>query len=470
MTVAESVRVGVWEKRAAGQGWGQVAEVQTWTDLAVAPRFNTPGPWSMTLPWNAQTARITKRHLLTVDFRGERTTCVVERFGASSAEDGRPLLNVSGLDALTLLGDALGWGSPGNTLAEQRSVRYYETGPAETVLRQLIAVNLVNRLGYEITLPASQGRGAEVTVNSPFDNVLPIVTEKATLAGIGVRAGLVNTTGNTKAEFRVEFYTPADRSQRVKLSQRVGTLRSWKQEDLLPKATRAIVQAAKEQQGREVDSVNVTANSITTKGAQNKLRTGDIVSFTGGTPPSPLELGIDYHAIRVDGNTFKVAWTRAEAAQGVAIDLTSTGTGRITATEETRRYRQVTAPDAETEWGRKREVLVTAAGEDRNAALDEQGQQALKDAAEASVFEIETVEAVGMRYGEHFTLGDMVQVELVTGVDKTVRVGSVQVTGSSSDGMNLKIIPGDPDSVDPLFRQAALIRALRRQAGRSQED
>jgi hypothetical protein len=570
--VTEPVTVGVWEY--VGAEWSLVREVRTWSTLNLEPRFNKPGPWSMSMPWNAQAATLSKRNLVTFDFRGTRVTGVVENYGASSDENGQPRLDVSGLDALTLLSDALGWASPTKEIDEQTEVRYYQTGAAETVLRDFIQVNLVDRLGYDIKFPAASGRGAAVEVNSAFSNVLAVVTDAATLGGIGVRCGLVNTTSATKAALTVEFYEPRDLSTRIRLSQKVGTLRTWKQSDTVPTGTRAIIEAAKEKEGHDVASVDVAANSITTAGnrktkgtrdvasvdvsgnsvttknahnfgrgdrisftsgnapgplssdtdyyairvdantfkvsltkkdaqgghavdlnnngggdlkvsritiqnVDNKLRTGDIVTFTGGVPPSPLESGVGYHAIRIDDNTFKLAMTRPDARDGDNIDLTDAGSGSMSVTEETIRYRQVIMDDRELVWGRVRETLVTGSGEDKNGALDDQARESLQDSGEQSVFEIETTESTGMRYGAHYGIGDTVLIELSAKtpdgadleiVSRTERVGAVKVTATPEQGLTLQVVPGDPDATSPLFQLAAIIRGLRRRVNQVQED
>ena len=562
------VTVAIWEKQPAYAVWGKVGELDTWTAItSLQPRFNQPGVWSLQVPWNTQSAELAKTRLVTFDVRGFRITCVLEKFGAGSDEEGAPQLEPSGVEALALLGDALGWPTPGAALTAQTEVRYYKTGPAETILRSFVKANVADRLGYEMIFPASQGRGSTITINSAFDNVLSIVREKTGPAGLRIRTGLVDVAGSTtRAELRTWFEIPADVSRQVVLSHKAGTLRSWKEETTVPTATRAIVQAAKEQQGREiasvsvsanslttagtrrttsreVDSVAVAANSITTKSAhdlstgdrirfttgghpppplvedrdyyavkvdsntikvattraratsgdvvgltgpgtgtitilrityinvENKLRTGDIVTFTGGTPPAPLEVGVAYHAIRVDKNTFKVAMTRANAAKGIAIGLTDEGAGTITATEQTRRYRQVTRPAAEARWGRIRETLIPASGEDDNDALDEQAADTLADSAQQSAFEMETVETTGMRPLADYVPGDVVQVALLDeDLETTLPVGAFDITASSESGLTIQTIPGDPDGLKPLFTQARIIRALRRRTTQAQED
>lgn len=63
------------------------------------------------------------------------------------------------------------------------------------------------------------------------------------------------------------------------------------------------------------------------------LQTGDgvvTVSNSGGALPAPLLAATSYFAIVTGANTFKLATTRARALSGVAINLTSDGTGTNT--------------------------------------------------------------------------------------------------------------------------------------------
>lgn len=74
--------------------------------------------------------------------------------------------------------------------------------------------------------------------------------------------------------------------------------------------------------GRDVDSVNATANTLALDVHGYALN--DQVSFratAGGSLPAPLVEGTTYYAIPVDDYTFKVAATE----DGAAIDLTTAG-------------------------------------------------------------------------------------------------------------------------------------------------
>ena len=52
--------------------------------------------------------------------------------------------------------------------------------------------------------------------------------------------------------------------------------------------------------------------------------------FSTGALPSGLELDTDYHLIRLDNNTFRLALTAENAIAGTGINLTTTGTGTLT--------------------------------------------------------------------------------------------------------------------------------------------
>lgn len=468
--MTDPVTVRVWRQVAPGSAsWAQVSEIRTWTDLELEPRHNQPGPWSIRLPWDGQTFRLSKTDLVTFDFRGTRLTGLIESYGAASDEQGQPVLEASGVDTLALLGDVTAWPDPASPLGTQNTVRYRASGPAETVLRSLILANVVTRLGRGVAIPASTGRGGTINVVTQFGNLLEIVVRKCAAAGLGVRMGLVNTTSSTRAEMRCEFYVPVNRSTRVRLSHKARTLRSWRQSDQVPTATRAIVAAASEETSLDIDTVNTALNRLTITGKDNvrhHLRTGSLIRFSGGgTPPAPLRESRAYYAIRVDADTFKVATTRSRASAGLEIGLTNAGSGNIKVTETTRIFRYVTNAAAETEWGRVRETLVSASVED-DAAEDvytEQGNEALTDAAGQSSFDLEAVEAEGMRVGTHYGLGDLVTVELLTGVSQVEALGAFVVSASASDGVSVRLIPGNPDAGRPLFGQAAIIRGIRQQ-------
>lgn len=467
----DGLRVGVWKKAASGYRLLSNIHLDNPSmsaSVSVAPRFNSAGTWSCSLPWDLQPKGLSKDHLFRFDFRGVSETCRIERFGVETDESGLPLLVVSGTTMTSMLGDAIGWPSPAAAAEDQLSVRWYQEGPAEDVLSTFISRNLVERLGYDVRVMPSQGRGLDVVVNSEFHNVLELVQDAATYAGLRLNVGLVDTSPTT-ANMQVWFDEPTAHDK-VRLSAFDGNLRAYRKASEAPTATRAIVQAGKEQQGREVDNVNVSANRITVKPKQSKLRSGDIITFSGGVPPAPLESGVDYHAVRIDRDTFQVAMTRSDALRNVVVALTDGGSGKITVTESTYRYRSVTSDGPEAKWGRVREIFVEGDGENREAGLRQQGKTALLDGAANNSVELEIEEVPGARLGDPLQLGDTVPYVLSTGESGTEVIGSADITASSTDGVVVKLTLGNPDGLDATKQQAADIRRIKRNVRKRRRD
>lgn len=467
--MSDPIRVALWEPKGDG-AYGWVTDVETWEEITLEPRYNGVGTWSLTMPWDDKAAQVGKRSLITFDFRGIRVTGLLDSFGPQADDKGRPILKAEACsDAFALLGDARCWPDPASPIQEQDVVSYVRKGPAETVVRNLIQDNLVDRLGYDIHVPASQGRGATVGVNLQFNPLLDMVVAKAEAGGIGVRVGLVNLTPLT-ARLEVQFFEPFDLTgpAGVLLSHETGGLRTWSQNDVAPTGTRAIVFASQDETVLTIGSVNVTNNTLTITGsdkARHHLATGSVIRFSGrGVPPAPLEDRRRYFAIRVDQNTFKVATTRRRAAAGTEVNLTDVGTDPIRVTETTRVFRYVTRPAVENEWGRKRELLTKTGIEDADDDEDpyvEQANEALRDAAAQSSFELQTVEPEGTRLGEHLNLGDTVTVRLATGTERDDRVRAARISMTGSEGLRVELTVGNPDSGNPMFRQAAITRGLR---------
>ena len=363
--------VSVWAKTTPG--WMKVGELRTWKTLTCEPRHLQPGAWSMSMPYDDQALKVLVDRAFTIDFRGQRImTGLIDTFSPKSDENGQPSLDVTGIDAMTLLGDVLAWPVPGSPIGSQTVENYTASGPAETVLRGMASANLARR-GDDIVFAANLARGGTVNLSVRFDNLLDVIASKCQIANLGVKVGLVNTTG-TRAQMTVEFYTPADRTQRVRLSHKVGTFRSWEQSTQLPSVTKAIV---------------------------------------GGAGDS---------------------------------------TARV--------FAVVTDAASETMWRRSREVFVDARDTFDSTTLTERGTEAITEGAAQSSFSLEAAEAEGMRYVKHYSVGDKVTVELLTGLSTTDYLGAVRLECGDS-GTKVTPIVGNPNGGTPEFTTGALITALR---------
>ena len=154
--MATTVPVKVWKK--LGTGWAWVTNLDTYTEFDFEWRTTGPGVWTIKLPVDSQSAKLTAARVVTFDYAGERFSGVPENLGASADERGQPTITVTGVEAHTLLGDVLCWPVPGAALTAQTSTHYAATGFAETVLRDLVLANMVTRRGDSTAGPSPPPR------------------------------------------------------------------------------------------------------------------------------------------------------------------------------------------------------------------------------------------------------------------------------------------------------------------------
>ncbi|GAB2613521.1 Gp37-like protein [Pseudactinotalea suaedae] len=135
-------------------------------------------------------------------------------------------------DDWRLLQRMLGWQVPGSGLGSQTSEYDVRTGPAETVVKQLVAANS-SRLGLPVTVVPTQGRGATITVQSRMDRLNDVLFPLVDQAGIGV------TVRQSGAGLRVDCYTPAVFP--LNLSEAAGTVAGMSWSRRPPEMTRVVV-------------------------------------------------------------------------------------------------------------------------------------------------------------------------------------------------------------------------------------
>lgn len=231
--------VSVWAK-VTGASYALVGNIAAFDSLDFEPRFLEAGTWEMSLPYDQAALSILTDRLYTIDWRGHRTTWALDTWNPSSDEKGNVTLTVGGPSAVSMLGWDLAWPDPLVGVNAQPDPPTKVTGPAETVVRTLINQNWVTRRGGALTVPASLGRGTTISARARFDNLLELAAKKAKAGGIGFDVNLVNTS-STRATLTLQFFVPVDRSQRVRLSEQVGTLGSWSQTNSAPTVTKALV-------------------------------------------------------------------------------------------------------------------------------------------------------------------------------------------------------------------------------------
>lgn len=380
------LKVGIW-KRSSGSTWEKVGEPETWTDVSVDARAVQygPGAWSVQQPWDEQATRFNRGQLVTLDIirpEGQThraLTGLVENFGPTQNERGQVVLEASGAGALALFRGVLGVPDPATMRTTAGTVTgqpvRYNVGPgvAEDLLRALVVANR-DRLGLGFTIAASTGRGGQIRIKSRWKDLLAILTKKAPAGGLGVKFGLVNTSGS-RATLTLEFTVPANKSQRAQLNRESGSLRSWKQSQQAPTATRAVV---------------------------------------GGAGKGTARL-VEY--------------------------LIDSGSENL--------------------WGWPQETFVDSRDSDTAAEMQDAGNEALLSASAQTNWELEAVEATGMRWGEHFQLGDTVSVKVLPNVPAATAPLGAAVLTASGGAVSVRLVPGNPDNQSPLFRTARILQALR---------
>lgn len=147
---------------------------------------------------------------LQINFRGVHLTSglVHAKKGTTRQGRGAPRAGVrrySLTDDFVILKNLRAWPNPLGSISQQGDDEaYYSMGtaPAETVLKDVVTKNIVQRLRMAVTVEADQRRGSNVNVqfrNHPlYDRLFPAVEA----AGIGVRVRQI------EGSRRVEVYTP----------------------------------------------------------------------------------------------------------------------------------------------------------------------------------------------------------------------------------------------------------------------
>jgi hypothetical protein len=246
--VVDLPRVTVWQD--GGTVWNVVGELPAYTSLSFEARYNDTGPWTMTVPWNTDAQKVATEHVLTFDWRGARPmTGVIGTYERAVDDDGNPVLNLSGLDALAYVGYCLAWPQPANPIGSQVIWDPNAAPPIRTTagaaVRKLVLDNVVTRRTLNLTVAIDQGLGSTVSVRPAFDNLLELVLRKANRGGVGVRVNM-NAAGSegidsTLGSLTFRTYAGTDRSIQVQFSDVDGSIASWTRTRNAPTASNVVV-------------------------------------------------------------------------------------------------------------------------------------------------------------------------------------------------------------------------------------
>lgn len=141
-------------------------------------------------------------------------------------------------DDFRLLHRVLVWPVPngvvtGNDIAGQTVEYYTVTGPAETVVKDVVSKNAITRLGLPVSTAPNLLRGASFTFTGRFHPLYERLYPALDQAGVGV------TVRQSGAGLVVDCYVP--KVFPTTLSEASGTLTGWDYSTSAPKATRVVV-------------------------------------------------------------------------------------------------------------------------------------------------------------------------------------------------------------------------------------
>jgi hypothetical protein len=225
-----------------------IGQLSDYTSLAVVPRYNAVGAFTLTVAENSpQAAQLVEGNGLQV-FKG--STQLLSGpirsvdWSRSSSSGGTGTLTVSGVDDMTVLAEATCWPNPAAAIGSQGSAVYKISAvKAETAMRALVNANigpgaLTTRKIAGLTLDTDLARGPAITKQvNQFDNLLTVLQDIAKTARLGFRVVQVGTG------LQFQVYQPTDRSLTARFSFDLGNLTDASYTTTPPTMTRALVVA-----------------------------------------------------------------------------------------------------------------------------------------------------------------------------------------------------------------------------------
>ena len=302
--MADDLRITVYDKSFAKKGTIGAAQ-----SVVMTPRHNQQPTGAITIPYT---------HPRIDDLKAPGARVLVTYGGAHlmsgvvSRKDGQGPSQQASLtfqieDDYRLLRRILSWPSPANTLAVgQQATQRLVTGPAETVLKTIVAEN-ATRLGLPLTIATDQGRGATITSSLRFQNATDRVMADFDAAGVGVTVQQVGTG------LVLDCYTPRVYPRTLTESSKV--VRDWSWYSTNPTATRVLVLGPGEGSGQ----------LIVQRGAGGALETawGDVIEVV--VDATSAETIADMEAIG------DAALAGMGPTSGMSVTLAQTNTFRYTA-------------------------------------------------------------------------------------------------------------------------------------------
>lgn len=142
------------------------------------------------------------------------------------------------VDDKVLLWQVLGWVIPTAAITAQGTAgtNWEMTGSAESVLKQAVLLNAVNRLGLPLTIAPDLGRGAEVTAKLRFQSLWERLMPVTDGAGIGELLGV--TVKHVDNGLVLDVFEP--RTYNKPIDVRSGIIKDWSWTRTAPQTTRGV--------------------------------------------------------------------------------------------------------------------------------------------------------------------------------------------------------------------------------------
>lgn len=267
------------------QYFNRVAEIENYQSLTLKPQFNLVGTWTLTLPTNSSAA---------FELIKPKTGIIVVRDGVtifsgpvmqkerkwSTAED---MLTINGYDDNVVLQHYIALPTQiGPPYAVDYDVR---TGPAESVMKQYIDVNIgsgaQSNRKQNITTETDQGRGSTVKGNARFNTLLDLCGTLA-LAGGGLGFRVVQN-GNA---MQFQVYQPTDKTTSVIFSPLLGNLIDFDYTETAPQANYVIAGGT----GQGADRTTVESGDSTSIATYGRIE--EFLDQRDTTDPTQLQQAI----------------------------------------------------------------------------------------------------------------------------------------------------------------------------------
>lgn len=338
--------MSTWRVQVRNRELENIGPIDVAQTLRAELRLNAGGTWSITLPSNAEQAKLLEEGTGVVAWgpHGVVFSGPMREPKYTTSDDGTATLTASGIDDTARLGFRLCYPDPAAAATAQTTESHYvASGPAETVIRQLINLNAgpgarAERRIHGLVLEPNLGRGASVRVEARFTNLLEQCSELARVGGI--RFWIEQDV----EQLKLRFATPT--TSRARFSPNMGNLLAHEWSLSAPKATRVVVAGQGELTERQfveradadaedawAERIEVFQDARDTGEEETHEQRGDAVlaesAGQGGMSATPVDVpgltyGLDYNLgdiAEVDVGDVTVA----DTIQQISIDGSANG-------------------------------------------------------------------------------------------------------------------------------------------------